>query len=66
LEELDRKLAGVSDEAALAPLMSERQGAQEAVNEMRVALAALDLEIARVIRDRDRKKRSGSPRWRRL
>jgi DNA sulfur modification protein DndD len=54
--ELDRKIAGVPDEAALAPLMSERQNAQEAVNETRVNLAALDLEIARVIRDRDKKK----------
>ena len=42
LGELDRKLAGVPDEAALAPLMSERQSAQELVNETRVALAALD------------------------
>jgi DNA sulfur modification protein DndD len=56
LEELERQLAGVPDEAALAPLVGERQSAQEAVNEMRVALAAIDLEIARVIRDRDRKK----------
>jgi DNA sulfur modification protein DndD len=54
--DFDRKLAGVPDRERLTKIIEELKATQTALQEERVNLAALDMEIARITRERDQKK----------
>jgi DNA sulfur modification protein DndD len=52
----DRKLAGVPDQGKLQPIIEQLEATRAAIQESMVNLAALDMEIARIKRERDQKK----------
>lgn len=53
---VDRKLAGVPDPEKLQPIIKQLEEARAAIQEATVNVAALDMEIKRVTRERDQKK----------
>lgn len=56
LMDLDRKIAGIPAEEALKPIVGELHTIKAALDRERMQLAALDLEIDRITRERDQKK----------
>jgi DNA sulfur modification protein DndD len=52
----DRKLAGVPDQEKLQPIIKQLEATRAAIQEAMVNLAALDMEIKRITRERDQKK----------
>src|SRR5205085_3112389 len=52
----DRKLAGVPDQEKLQPIIKQLEATRAAIQEAIVNLAALDMEIKRITRERDQKR----------
>lgn len=52
----DRKIAGVPEQEKLQPIVTQLEVTRTAIQEAKVNLAALDMEIARITRGRDQKK----------
>lgn len=52
----DRKLAGVPDREKLQPVVEQLESIRTSIQQTKVDLAALDMEIARITRERDQKR----------